>query len=130
VRVLSVASLMLMTLCAVPFARAAEVPYDAAAYDSAIKSGAPVAVVFHASWCPTCRAQAPVLKELAAEPKYKGLTLFVADFDKETALRQTLRVTKQSTLVVFNKGREVSRSTGETQRAGLDSALSSVAAGA
>lgn len=129
-RLLSFGFILMMTLFAVPFARAAEVPYDAAAYESALRSGAPVAVVFHASWCPTCRAQAPVLQQLSREPRYKGLTLFIADFDTEMALRQKLRVTKQSTLVVFKNGREVNRSTGETQREGLDAALASVAAGA
>ncbi|ERJ39858.1 hypothetical protein L810_5569 [Burkholderia sp. AU4i] len=40
--------------------------------------------------------------------------MFVADFDKETALEKALRVAQQSTFVVFRGGREVARSTGET----------------
>ena len=44
------------------FATAAEVPFNQAKFDAARISGAPLAVVFHADWCPTCRAQAPVKK--------------------------------------------------------------------
>ncbi|HEY0747022.1 MAG TPA: thioredoxin family protein [Steroidobacteraceae bacterium] len=118
-RSLTLTLLLLVALIAAPLARSAEVPYDAATFASALKSGAPMAVVFHADWCPTCRAQAPILKELSGEPKFMGVTVFIADFDKELALRRQLRVTQQSTLVVFNKGQEINRSTGETRREGL-----------
>lgn len=118
--------LLVLTLVAAPTLQAAEVPYDHAAFASALQSGKPVAVVFHAEWCPTCRAQAPVLKQLSTQPKYASLTLYVADFDKETALKQELHVIRQSTLVVFNKGKELTRSTGITDQAGLDKALSAV----
>ena len=75
-------------------------------------------------WCPTCRAQAPVLKQILNEPKLKELTLFVADFDTEMALRKELKVVKQSTVVVFHQGHEIARSTGETQRDALEALLS------
>jgi thioredoxin 1 len=76
-------------------------------------------VVFHADWCPTCRAQAPLLKELAQTPGLKPMTLYVADFDTEKALKKSLGVTKQSTIVVFKDGKESARSTGDTQRDSL-----------
>ncbi len=44
----------------------------------------------------------------------KPVTVFIADFDKETALRKSLGVVQQSTFVVFRNGHEVTRSTGET----------------
>jgi thiol-disulfide isomerase/thioredoxin len=78
-------------------------------------AGKPVAVVFHADWCPTCRAQAPVLKQLTQTQDLKGITLFVANFDTETALKRSLGITKQSTIVVFRDGKESARSTGDTQ---------------
>lgn len=105
-------------------ANAVERPYDQASFDSALTEGRPVAVVFHADWCPTCRAQAPVLKQLMAEPDRKALTLFVADFDTELPLRKQLGVTRQSTIVVFNKGHEVARSTGDTQKEAIAALLS------
>jgi thioredoxin 1 len=100
-------------------ALSAEIPFNQAQFDAARTSGKPIAVVFHADWCPTCRAQAPVLKELAQSPGLKPVTLFVADFDTEKALKKSLGVTKQSTIVVFKDGKERARSTGDTQRDSL-----------
>jgi hypothetical protein len=47
------------------------------------------------------------------------VTLFVADFDTEKALKKSLGVTKQSTIVVFKDGKESARSTGDTRRDSL-----------
>jgi thioredoxin 1 len=104
-------------------ALAAEVPYNQARFDAARAAGQTVAVVFHADWCPTCRAQAPVLKELMNTPELKSLTLYVADFDTEKALRAALHVNQQSTIVVFKGKQETARSTGETQRGALETFL-------
>jgi thioredoxin 1 len=104
-------------------AMSAEIPFNQAQFDAARTSGKPVAVVFHADWCPTCRAQAPLLKELAETPGLKSVTLFVADFDTEKALKMSLGVTKQSTIVVFKDGKESARSTGDTQRDNLAALL-------
>jgi thioredoxin 1 len=93
----------------------AEVPYNQAQFDATRAAGKPVAVVFHADWCPICRAQAPVLKQLTQSQDLKDLTLFVADFDTEKALKHSLGITKQSTIVVFKDGKESARSTGDTQ---------------
>lgn len=42
-------------------------------------------------------------------------TILVADYDKEVALKRALKVTQQSTFVVFKDGHEVARSTGQTR---------------
>ncbi len=97
-------------------AAAAELPFNQAQFDAARNSGKPVAVVFHADWCPTCRAQAPVLEQLLQTPQFRPLTLYVADFDTEKALKKALSVTEQSTIVVFKGGKEIARSTGDTQQ--------------
>ncbi len=113
---------VMLTLFAT-FSSAAEIPFNQAQFDAARAAGKPVAVVFHADWCPTCRAQAPLLKDLAKTPALKPLTLYVADFDTEKALRQSLGVIKQSTIVVFKDGKEVARSTGDTQQESLAALL-------
>ena len=102
---------------------AVEVPFNQAQFDSMLAAGKPVAVVFHADWCPTCRAQAPLLKELSQTPELKGVTLFIANFDTEKTLKNSLGVTKQSTVVVFKDGKENARSTGDTQQASLAALL-------
>lgn len=97
-------------------AGAVEVAYTPAAFDHALVAGTPTVVHFRASWCPTCKAQRPIVDALLHDPKRKDLTLIVADYDKETALKQRLRVAQQSTFVVFKGGKEVARSTGETRK--------------
>src|SRR6516164_798056 len=55
--------------------------FDPASFDAAQKAGKPILVAIHASWCPTCKAQRPILSDLMAEPKFKDLVYFVVDFD-------------------------------------------------
>lgn len=113
-RVVALVSLLL-SVFAMP-SIAAEAPYTKAAFDGLLASGKPVAVVFHADWCPTCRAQAPVLKQLSNDGEFKDLTVLVADFDSEKTLKKSLNVVTQSTIVVFRGGKEVARGTGQTDR--------------
>jgi len=118
--IVSFALLFIATL-----ASAAELPFDQARFDADKSAGKPVAVVFHAWWCPTCRAQAPLLKTLAAQPEFAPVTVYIANYDSEKVLKKSLRVTKQSTIVVFKGGAERARSTGDTHQESLAALLRS-----
>ena len=98
------------------------VPYSAAALAAAQKAGEPLVLHFHASWCPTCRAQDKVFEALKADPSLK-VTLMEVDYDQEKALEKQMHVTAQSTLVVFHGATERARSTGETDPAKLKATL-------
>lgn len=111
-----------LTLVTAP-ALAGEEAFSAATLDRLLANGQPVVVDFHADWCPTCRAQAPIVRDLLATPELKKVTVLIANYDTELALRKSLNVASQSTLVVFRHGKEVARSTGETSRAGLAALL-------
>ena len=114
-------TIMLTVYAALAFS--AEIPFDQVQFASMRAAGKPVAVVFHAGWCPTCRAQAPILKDLSQSRELSQITLFVANFDTETALKRSLRIVKQSTIVVFKEGKEAARSTGDTQQDSLAALL-------
>lgn len=97
-------------------AAAAELPYDKARFAEALQRCVPMVVAFVADWCSTCSVQKPVVTELIEDPKFKGLTVFIADFDKELDLRKQLRVAQQSTFVAYKGCKEVGRSTGQTRK--------------
>jgi len=97
-------------------ATAAEAPYDKAVFDKLLADGKPVVVDFYADWCPTCKKQRVSVAALAADPKFASVSILIADYDKETELKKALRVSAQSTFVVFKGGKEVARSTGQTAR--------------
>ncbi|TKC87758.1 thioredoxin family protein [Trinickia terrae] len=110
-------------LLAFGIASAGERPFDQRAFDRLKSEGKPVVVYFHATWCPTCKIQQPIVDRLTASPALKEVTLFEADYDKEAALKRSLNVTQQSTFVVFKNGHEVARSTGETSEPAIKSTL-------
>jgi len=102
-------------LLVVSIAFAGEQPFSQARFDRLNADGKPVVVYFHATWCPTCKVQQPIVDRLAASPEMKDVTIFVADYDKEVALKRAMKVSQQSTFVVFKGGHEVARSTGQTR---------------
>jgi thiol-disulfide isomerase/thioredoxin len=98
-------------------------PFDAQAFADAQKAGRPILVAIHASWCPTCKAQTPILSELTADPKFKNLAYFVVDFDSQKDLVERFGARMQSTLVVFKGNDEEGRSVGDTNRASIEALL-------
>lgn len=91
-------------------------PFDAKAFDDAQKAGKPILVAIHASWCPTCKAQTPILDELTTDPKFKSLAYFIIDFDSQKDLVNRFGARTQSTLIAFKGSKEEGRSVGDTDR--------------
>lgn len=99
-------------------------PYSAAALAAAQKADQPVALHFHADWCPTCRAQDKVLQTLKDE-KGLDLTLLKVDYDTEKALERRFHVNTQSTIIVLKGQKETARLIGDTSADGIRRALKS-----
>ncbi len=97
-------------------------PYTAAALAAAQKADKPVALHFHADWCPACRAQEKVLQTLKAEPGL-DLTVLVANYDTEKALKRRFNVRAQSTLIVLQGQQEWARLVGDTSADSIRQAL-------
>jgi len=88
-------------------------PYDAATFERLRQSGQPVALHFHAEWCPACRAQERVFKSWLGDASMPG-TLLVVDYDKARELCRELGVRSQSTIILYKGGKEVTRVGGMT----------------
>jgi thioredoxin 1 len=97
-------------------------PYSPDAVKAAQTKGQAIALHFHADWCPTCRAQQNVLRDLqkAGAP---AVTVFVVDYDREKSLRSQKKVRSQSTLIVYRGTRETGRIAGETGANEIKAAL-------
>jgi len=98
-------------------------PFSAEAFKAAQGAGGPILVEIHADWCPTCKAQAPILDKLTADPKFKDLKIFRVDFDSMKPAVQALGARMQSTLIVFKGAAEKGRSVGDTSQASIAALL-------
>ena len=97
--------------------------YTPEAFAATQKAGKPIFVGIHASWCPTCAKQRPILSELMADPKFKGLVYFVVDFDSQKDAVRFFGARMQSTLIAFKGERETGRSVGDTDRSSIAALL-------
>jgi thioredoxin 1 len=98
-------------------------PFTADAFAAAQKTGQPIFVAIHASWCPVCAKQKPILSELLAQPKFKNLAYFVVDFDSQKDAVNAFGARMQSTLIAFKGEHEAGRSVGDTDRASIAALL-------
>ena len=99
------------------------VPFSTEAFKTAQASGSPILVEIHADWCPTCKAQRPILDKLTAQPKFKDLKIFRVDFDGMKPIVKEFGAQMQSTLIVFKGTAEQGRSVGDTKEASIATLL-------
>src|SRR6476646_9871140 len=104
-------------------------PFTQAELSVAQKDGKPILVDIFAPWCPTCRAQKPILEELTAKPDFKDLVVLVVDFDHQTDDVRALKAQQQSTLIVYKGAEEIVRTVGETNPGNIEALLKSAPRG-
>ena len=97
--------------------------YDAADFMMAQKKGKTIVVDVYADWCPTCRAQAPILDELRVEKQSSDVLFVKVNYDEQKAFLRRHRIPRQSTVLVFNGMEEKARSIAQTDRKALRSAV-------
>jgi thioredoxin 1 len=120
---LLVGFLVLVLLGASPASAADWKPFSADALAQAQQDGKPILVDIAADWCPTCRAQAPILKQLTGDPKFKDMVVLKMDFDSQKADVRALRASQQSTLIVYKGATETGRSIGDTNPQSIEALL-------
>jgi thiol-disulfide isomerase/thioredoxin len=98
-------------------------PFTAAAFEAAQAGGKPILIDVSASWCPTCKAQAPILSKLMGDPRFKNVVAFNVDYDSQKDVLKRLNVQRQSTLIVFRGKQEAGRSVGDTNPASIEALL-------
>ena len=106
-----------------PLAALDKKPFDAKAFEDAQAAGNAILVEVTAPWCPTCKAQAPILARLSSTPKFQNMVRFEIDFDTQKDLLRKFNVRMQSTLIAFKGKQEVARSTGDTNAGSIERLL-------
>ncbi|MBH5323245.1 thioredoxin family protein [Aurantiacibacter sediminis] len=104
---------------AIPVAASAQaslVEYSASSFRAAQEEGRIIIVDVHAEWCPTCRAQQPILNELRNDPRLADALFVRVDYDSDRAFLRAHRIPRQSTILIFNGREEAARSIAETNR--------------
>lgn len=112
-----------LCLLASPVFAAAPAAFASANFAAANESGAPVLVHINATWCPTCRAQIPIITTLLDEPRFKKVKAFSVDYDSEKPVMRQLNAPDRSTIIVFKGGKEVARAVGDTDKAKIEALL-------
>ena len=93
-------------------------------FKSAIQYGV-VLVDFNAAWCAPCRAQEPIIRQLARKFQDRAMvTSLNIDENRETALE--LCIHSIPTLVLFKNGKEIQRFIGLQSEKSLSQAIKNV----
>jgi thioredoxin 1 len=91
-------------------------------FDTIISDTKPVIVDFHALWCGPCKAQSPILKEVAAELGDRVRVIKI-DVDQNQQLAGRYQIQSVPTLIVFKNGKLIWRQSGVVSKSQLISIL-------
>lgn len=97
-----------------------------AGFNELINGEVPVLVDFHAEWCGPCKAQAPILQELAGRLG-DMVRIIKVDVDRNPQAAARYDVKGVPTLLIFQKGKLLWRGSGVRQLAELEARLRAAA---
>jgi thiol-disulfide isomerase/thioredoxin len=99
--------------------------FDKASFEAAQQGGARILVDISATWCPTCKAQKPIIDKLAEQAANKDLVIFAVDFDSQKPVVRQFGAQSQSTLIAFRGKTETARSVGDTNPESIEALVQS-----
>lgn len=110
---------------AAPLSARAEAPgsFTNEVFLKAQQAGRPILIDISATWCPTCKAQEPIIESLTSREPYTDFVVLKVDFDDQREIVREFGARSQSTLIVFKGAREVDRSVGSTDPAAIEAML-------
>lgn len=80
-------------------------------FEVIIDSSKPVLIDFYAEWCGPCKAQSPILKEIASELGEK-IKVIKIDVDKNQEIAMKYNIKGVPTVMVFKKANRYSDNQG------------------
>jgi len=93
-----------------------------ASFDSIINDTKPVVVDFHALWCGPCKAQSPILKEVASELGDRVRVIKI-DVDQNSEIAKRYSIQSVPTLMIFKNGNMLWKHSGVVSKSQLVSVL-------
>jgi thioredoxin 1 len=97
---------------------------DSNFHHAVLDSDRPLVVGFHADWCASCRAVAPVLEELAREREDLSVAKLDIDSNPRTAVLHGVR--SLPTMLLFRDGRLVGSVVGAQPKFAIEAAFDRV----
>jgi thioredoxin 1 len=99
--------------------------FDKDNFEKAQAQGKRILVEVSAPWCPTCKAQAPIIEKYTKLPAHKDVMIFMVDFDTMKDELKYFNARSQSTLIMFKGKKETGRSAGDTTDDGIGKLIQS-----
>ena len=87
-------------------------------FEAIIQDSRPVVVDFHALWCGPCKAQSPILKDVAAELGDR-IRVIKIDVDQNPEIASRYSIQGVPTLMIFKSGKIIYKQAGVHNRAQL-----------
>lgn len=123
--IFAVATSLIAAISALPAAAANRQLFSGEAFSAAQKQNARILVDISATWCPTCRAQEPIVNELMDKAGNENVVIFDVDFDTQKDVVRYFNARMQSTLIAFRGPDETGRSVGDTDPESIASLVQS-----
>ena len=97
--------------------------YTQQEFDMLAADGKPMVVHIHADWCGTCKAQDVQINAAMNSPEFKDVTFFEVDYDIQRKTIKFFNAKVQSTIIIYQQGKEIARGVADRDPAQLQALL-------